>query len=1617
MAIEKTHEEQADTSESENGTTRKVLGEEIQATLLLPESDDEYGNYEQEPEAENTAEMHPSRGNRTEDLPPTLPLDSQMDEEEQEGEEHEKEQNNFETLQNKDANLSLSPGQQQTQIIEYGDQEIQPTLELPDVADEEYNQEGEDSQHSGHNLYPGSTNQYDNVITQPIDDEYDYGGYDNQQQDTMVPESNQVEEEEGEKETHMENNEKERDDEDEEAAEPEEPEILDEIMSPREESTVDQDKTTGVEFRKPESRVISRDFLTNEYNTDMQGEEYEREEAYHLEQAQGTLTETSRNSDNISLVDSGKKTVEVLNSQNDNLTTLPVPNDDDDEDDVQATLSLPEHKEGEYHDDGYHFNDHEDINGPKDLYDQGHQFEQRHQEERRDLDEEEHLDQSEHVNELGVLNNGGEEVHTQLLDSQDGRRGESELQSERGISHPGTEPPSANKDLVRNLENDMNDAVFNQQLTTKDEVKDENISQKATGSSDRQQGVEPLASDINNETTNSSSGEFGGFFRGMDAREEKRLPPIKLPVFERLGSLMNNPSDSQPNEDFESLAAFAYLNTAGNSNNAERKPDSEEAAHGMDIEDDDTNSPVKKSLVNENNFVSELKNPIERPEMPSEKYLLANSNEAMDEEQHNNKKEQPVLNEASGETENKRVSVKVNRPNQQNVEEEAIKKKKSPEKKDEQSDITKEGFSEAPTRSKEDQALHAKGSEWNQIGELDPSLAKEYRRDSSKVFTGENLLGGNKEIITTQDTTQSEPVNRMKKAFVSKKENQANQDKVLDESKVGRLDENLAKEYQRQGSKTSPSNQESRDMRSDGKDKQTKKTSVPKIDSQKPPSKTLAQDKVGRIETNTQKESGGDSSKELMKEKSDVVKSKDKIASTQNSTQEMLGNGLPTRKSFIKVAQKPTQEPDKQSPQKSKVSFQHSGITGNAAKIVESDKGEVPSIPPMSAHDFLKQRQQKAQEVQSAQKAKEAVKIKKVQETQEAVQKVQEATRKAQEAREARRIREAKIIQEAEEALRSFELQERSSKKSIETKKPSLTKEARPTQKSISPQKPESGAKSPVQAQKSPLKTHEKTSLSKGPEPKMNAQENSNPKNSKTKMEKVADDEQESLVLHYGKTSGRKESLARSDDESREEESLESRQEVLARKRREREEEVRKIEEKHNEERNRRNKKSQSTAKKVLIEEADPEIKEIETTKPHTRGRRPSKDVDTEPRRMVTRSRSAKTVESDVTTPAVSRSRSTSKKKTEEAKDGEIVSVKTRSRTPVKMDIEDDDEEAEGEEEIQTPKKKVAVQGRGRANTRQSNQKMKKNNSKAKISVKEEHFDDKRPASGRSTRARSRRSSEKPVLDDYEKAATTTKKRVLNGKASKAVRENQSSPRKQTKGKGKKKGTGTKKLKEETEISEEESDENEEVKEEILPRHAYKVMFSGFEKDDQEVEDSKEVLAKYGAKVVEEKDQNFNVLVMDVFKRTIKFLLAVAKGVDIVNYKWVQECLDAKTLLDPVDYIYYDRKIEFKYNFRLDKSLEVAKSRKTGLLEGFRVYVPPNIKPKQDEIKVLIECIGGIVVKTKPAAFREDCIIILNEDDERNIEHFKELEYQPYTTELIYSAVLQQKLELKQNKL
>lgn len=195
------------------------------------------------------------------------------------------------------------------------------------------------------------------------------------------------------------------------------------------------------------------------------------------------------------------------------------------------------------------------------------------------------------------------------------------------------------------------------------------------------------------------------------------------------------------------------------------------------------------------------------------------------------------------------------------------------------------------------------------------------------------------------------------------------------------------------------------------------------------------------------------------------------------------------------------------------------------------------------------------------------------------------------------------------------------------------------------------------------------------------------------------------------------------------------------------------------------------------------------------------------------------------------------------------------------------------------------------------------------------------------------------------------------------------------------------------------------------------ILFSGMKKQSEFKEIQMKLGLLIGAKIVDENYRSFNVLVMDEFNRTTKLLVAINNGVDIVNFKWVTDSLIHGKLMPLCNYYYRDLESEKKLNYNLQESLEISRISQPGFLAGMSLWIERNVKPSYSDIKVIAESAGGYVLVTKPKEFKENVVIIMDENDTRNYKGLKKLNYKIYKPELLLMASLQQKLNFAEHEI
>lgn len=94
--------------------------------------------------------------------------------------------------------------------------------------------------------------------------------------------------------------------------------------------------------------------------------------------------------------------------------------------------------------------------------------------------------------------------------------------------------------------------------------------------------------------------------------------------------------------------------------------------------------------------------------------------------------------------------------------------------------------------------------------------------------------------------------------------------------------------------------------------------------------------------------------------------------------------------------------------------------------------------------------------------------------------------------------------------------------------------------------------------------------------------------------------------------------------------------------------------------------------------------------------------------------------------------------------------------------------------------------------------------------------------------------------------------------------------------------------------------------------------------------------------------------------RTIKFLRTLAKGPEVINSSFIDDCLDQGERPDVEDYKLKDKVKEKQFGINLEKSIVRARQNKGKLLWGVPIYCSTHIKSGSDSYKPIAEANGAI---------------------------------------------------------
>ena len=118
----------------------------------------------------------------------------------------------------------------------------------------------------------------------------------------------------------------------------------------------------------------------------------------------------------------------------------------------------------------------------------------------------------------------------------------------------------------------------------------------------------------------------------------------------------------------------------------------------------------------------------------------------------------------------------------------------------------------------------------------------------------------------------------------------------------------------------------------------------------------------------------------------------------------------------------------------------------------------------------------------------------------------------------------------------------------------------------------------------------------------------------------------------------------------------------------------------------------------------------------------------------------------------------------------------------------------------------------------------------------------------------------------------------------------------------------------------------------------------------------------YIERIDELNNLEFDVLVSDSIKRTVKLIIAINKSIPVVTMEWIKDSTKCNYFIDPINYIISDPENEKSYNFNLKECITKVRNETRLLLTGMEFYLFQSIMPQPKEFAPMILSAGGLVL-------------------------------------------------------
>ncbi|KAA8894449.1 hypothetical protein FN846DRAFT_786343, partial [Sphaerosporella brunnea] len=163
-----------------------------------------------------------------------------------------------------------------------------------------------------------------------------------------------------------------------------------------------------------------------------------------------------------------------------------------------------------------------------------------------------------------------------------------------------------------------------------------------------------------------------------------------------------------------------------------------------------------------------------------------------------------------------------------------------------------------------------------------------------------------------------------------------------------------------------------------------------------------------------------------------------------------------------------------------------------------------------------------------------------------------------------------------------------------------------------------------------------------------------------------------------------------------------------------------------------------------------------------------------------------------------------------------------------------------------------------------------------------------------------------------------------------------------------------------------------------------------------------------------------NYLVVGELKRTPKFIIAIARGVRIVEDAWLKDSAAAGYFVDPDRYVPNDPEREAEWGCKLSEAVERGSKGETQVLKGMTVYLTPSLlsylkatKSEEGLMDILKAAGAENVYKKAPrGGVEKDTLVLGKEEGEKDLATLEKAGWKVYTTFVIGLGVIRGALEM-----